>query len=333
MLSLINITVIPFLLGALMSVEDVEEWNFGPVYAFQLNKLTKIYVDPKLGIYLTENVTAMVWCRPKLSLQSIQDILFCHAKTITGRPILSRQIHNWKNNVNLLLETSIDINGSKSINFHEGSTNIPDHIFKIEFGRQGVQNFKVKEIKKELHYYDIITNIIDQFNIGSDWSIVERDSMPTHKIESYVISTFMPYEEDTVRASKCSTSGVIMYPIDTSYQYNKSEKFFQLRLLPISYIEPTSKNLWMERNRMACTQQPQYIMLSNEEWQIDNMFQYSNILNIHDKNRKFTSHTHLEGNVYFPISTNSVHKFEEDVYFHLLRIEAAREELNTVEYD
>ncbi|XP_067204444.1 uncharacterized protein [Linepithema humile] len=344
MLSLMNVTVIPFLLGALMSVEDVKEWNFGPVYVFKLEKLTRVYMDLELGIYVDEEVTAMLWCRPKLSLQSIQDVLFCHTKNITGRTNITRQIYdNWKDISDLILERSVGINDRKSINFHEKSIKIPDHIFKIEFGRQGVQNFKVKGRKKEIHHYDIMTDIIDQFNIGTDLSIAAANTMGTYTIKRpYVFSTFMLYEEDTTRASKCNTSGLIMFPLNILNQYNKYEndlveenktKFgFQLRVLPISYTNPTGKLSLIERNRMACTHQPQYLMLSNVKWKIHNTKRYSNIMNIRDKNRRFTSYTRLEGDVYFPTTTRTIYNFRENVYLHLVRIEAARKELNTAEY-
>ncbi|XP_067204440.1 uncharacterized protein [Linepithema humile] len=344
MLSLMNVTVIPFLLGALMSVEDVKEWNFGPVYVFKLKKLTRVYMDLELGIYVNEEITAMLRCRPKLSLQSIQDVLFCHTKNIIGRTNITRQIYdNWKDISNFIFERSIGINDGKSINFHEESIRIPDRKFKIKFDRQGVLNFKVKGRKKKIHHYDIMTDIIDQFNIGTDLSIVAVDSMRTYTFKRpYVISTFTLNEENTTRASKCNTSGSIMSPLNILNQYNKyannlvkknKTKFgFQLKLLPISYTNPTGKLFLIERNRMACTHQPQYLMLSNEKWKIHNMKRYSNIMNIRNKNRRFTSYTRLEGDVYFPTTTRTIYNFRGDVYLHLVRIKPARKELNPAKY-
>nr|XP_012226081.1 PREDICTED: uncharacterized protein LOC105674397 isoform X1 [Linepithema humile]XP_012226082.1 PREDICTED: uncharacterized protein LOC105674397 isoform X1 [Linepithema humile] len=235
-------------------------------------------------------------------------------------------------------ETSIDINGKKFINFDEESTKIPDHIFQIEFGRQGVQNCYVKK----QYYYDIITNIIDEFNVDTNFGIAAGNSTKTHKTTSTVFNFFVLYDEDTMRASNCNTTALIVYHTNTLSHYNKYERFmyeeyitkfrFRLRLLPISYTNPTGETLWIERDRKACTEQPDYILLDFEEWEIDNITKYTNLINIRDDNPKFTSYTQLEGYVYFEMLTTLV-QFEEDVYLHLLRIEAAREELNTTEYD
>nr|XP_012226331.1 PREDICTED: uncharacterized protein LOC105674526 [Linepithema humile] len=334
MLSKICATVIPFLLGAIMFVENDKEWIFDPEYVFKLTKSIRAYMTDKHSI--GEKITAVVKCRLNILSQIDKNILFCNANHIFVTYMSRVQDKNWKEIVD----------GVYSATPNKRSKKIPDQLFKIEFSKKGVQNFTLKTAKRK--HYNIITDIIDQFNMGIDLSIARHrmESYESQKRGPYVISFFSNHQEKTTRAIKCNTSGTVKYtPL---HQYNKDKTsgiqnnkketkktnfHFQLGLLPICDKYPASKTLVINRIRNACTHQRRNLRFFNTKWKLINVKQYSNTMKIHDEEPQFSSHTHVQGNVFFPISTTSVHKFEENVYLNLVRIKAARKELNTAEYE
>nr|XP_012226105.1 PREDICTED: uncharacterized protein LOC105674404 [Linepithema humile] len=327
MLSSMNVTVIPFLLGAVMSVKDVTQWNFGPEYVFQLNKTTIVF---KNRIEF-QDITAKVNCRPKVSSQNT---LLCHAHEIIISMLKRRMYKTIRTNTITRIKGIIPLVVSNKMS---------DQLFEIQFGRQGVQSVqgvKVETRRKQAHHYDSVTDIVEQFHIGIDLSVAAGESMKNYenvKSGSHVISSF-PQNEDTTRA-KCSTSCIITYTPankcnkngEFKVRRNKMKFDFHLRLLPISYTNPNSKTFSIKRTRMTCTHQPQYLTLFDEKWKIRNMTEYFNKMEIHDKKPRFTSHTHLEGNVFFPRNMHAYY-FSEDVYLHLLRIRPAQNN-NTAEYE
>jgi len=249
-----------------MSVENVTEWVFGPEYVFQFNKSTIVDVDA----FITENITGMVHCRPKVSHKNV---LFCRSHKITFTTItkLKKNLHS--NTVNIIKPLT-----------SQKSNKVSDQLFEIEFSKEGVKNFKVMENRarkmEPLHNYSI-TDIIEQFNIGTDLSIVTKgDSMKNYENVTngsyHVINHFEQNDEHTPRASKCDTKWEIIYI--PSNQYNeerqflvpKNKKKFQLRFLPISYTNPIGKIFSIDRFRMTCIQL-QYIMFLKEKWNICEM--------------------------------------------------------------
>ncbi|XP_067204439.1 uncharacterized protein [Linepithema humile] len=333
MLSKVCATVIPFLLGALMFVEDGKEWNFGPEYVFKLTKSIKAYMTEKYSI--GERITAVVKCRQNVLSQSDENILFCNANHIFVTYMSRVRDKNWKE----------IIDGEYYATLNKQSKKIPDQLFKIEFSKKGVQNFTLKTVKRK--HYNIITDIIDQFNMGINLSIARHrmESYQSQKHGPYVTSFFTNHQEKTTRAIKCNTSETVKYtPLHqhnkdktSGVQNNKKETkktnfHFQLGLLPICDKYPASETLVIDRIRNACTHQRQNLRFFNAKWKLINVTKYSNRINIQNKKPKFSSHTHVQGNVFFPMN-QAAYTFDEDAYFHLIRIKAARKELNTFEYE
>nr|XP_012226109.1 PREDICTED: uncharacterized protein LOC105674406 isoform X2 [Linepithema humile] len=239
MLSL-NVTVIPFLLETLISVENVTEWMFGPEYVFQLNNTIIVYTD-RIEI---QDITAIVNCRLK---ESAENNLCCHAHEI----IISMMMRPVYENMSILKISRI--RHIMSFSSHVITNKVPDQLFEIEFGRLGVRVFEMKTSSKSKHAHlgDSIIDAIEQFHIGIDLSVAAGESMKNYenvKNGSHVISSF-PQNENTLRAYNCTTSCIITYT--PSNEYNKDGEFevrrnktkfdFHLKLLPISYTNPNDR--------------------------------------------------------------------------------------------
>nr|XP_012226330.1 PREDICTED: uncharacterized protein LOC105674525 [Linepithema humile] len=249
--------------------------------------------------------------------------------------------------------SQIHKNKKKIVNVKHSATpkkpfkKLPDQLFKIGFSKKGVQNFTLKTVKLNQHHHNIITDIIDQFYMGINLSIARHrmESYESKKHGPYVISFFTNHQEKTIRAIKCNTSGTVKYtPLhqhhknitcgvqNNTKKNNKTKLHFQLGLLPICDKYPASKTLVINRTRNACTHKRKNLWFFNEKWKLINVTNYSNRIKIQDRKPKFLSHTHVQGNVFFPKST-AAYPFDEDVHLHLLHIKAARKELNTAKYE
>jgi len=251
-----------------MFAEDMTEWNFGPEYVFQLNKTVMLYIDA----IVTTNIIAIVQCHPKGSVRNVTNILYCRAHKITFTTMLRDILPHLKINEMETIEV-----------FTSSEISVPDQLFEIEFGKNGIQSFKVvRDTKGEMLYNDTIVSIIEQFNIGIDLSIASEeidDNMKKHEnvSESHVISSFW-HEEDTLRA-KCNTSWIITYT-PTLQKRHKLKKFlvrhnrkhhFHLKLLPIPYEDPAEKIFSIYRTRKTCSRQQQHIIFQKEKWNIYNV--------------------------------------------------------------
>nr|XP_012226325.1 PREDICTED: uncharacterized protein LOC105674523 [Linepithema humile]XP_012226326.1 PREDICTED: uncharacterized protein LOC105674523 [Linepithema humile]XP_012226327.1 PREDICTED: uncharacterized protein LOC105674523 [Linepithema humile]XP_012226328.1 PREDICTED: uncharacterized protein LOC105674523 [Linepithema humile]XP_012226329.1 PREDICTED: uncharacterized protein LOC105674523 [Linepithema humile] len=336
------VTVIPFVLRALLFVEDVQEWNFGPEYVFELTKSIRTYVTDKHSI--GQRITAVVKCRLNVLSQSDKNIHFCNASDIIVTNMTQKKNGNWE-------EMIVDRHSATP---HKQSKKIPHQLFKIDFSENGVQDFTLKTKQKQRYYNiiaDIIADIIDLFSLDIDLNIVRRrmKNYESFSDRPYVIFSFTNHQENTTRAIECNTSGTVEYtPL---HQHNENETFgvqnneketnktkfdFQLALLPICYGKdkyPASETLVIDKIRNACTHQRTNLRFLNSKWKLINVTEYSNRIQIHNKKPKFASQTHIQGNVFLPMSTTIVYKFQENVSLQLVRIKAARIKLNTAEYD
>jgi len=256
-----------------MFAEDVTEWNFGPEYMFQVNRIVTLYIYRTVTI----NVTAIVQCYPYSSERRIQNILRCRANRITFTTTTdSLNVQMWRE-THPLME-----------NFTSATNIFPATKFKIKFNKKGMQSFKVRQNYGRVKLHDeSIANIVEQFNIGIDLSIAAEkinDNMKNYKnvtSGSHVISSFW-HEEDTLRA-KCNTSWIITYTPTLQNQTEistflrekaeKDKKNLQLRLLPIRNMDLTNKIFSIQRTRTTetCVCHAQRMIFLKEKWALDHL--------------------------------------------------------------
>ncbi|XP_067204448.1 uncharacterized protein [Linepithema humile] len=308
------VTFIPYLLGTILSVDNVEKWILGSEYMLQLTKVTVIHTETLTA----EDLTAMVKCQPKIS-----DGLICCIQNVTFLTTLKHE------------------NNTQSASLEKINT---EQIFEINFNKYGVQSLAM-ELNSDIGF-NIIKWVVEQFNVGINLKIKSEQNMTSDenvKAGLHINNSFTEIE-NVWKNTKCNTSYLITYKSYTEIDFNTSElalneipyskvqeNDFQFIVLPISYIglnltNPINQIFSIVRHRETCINQPRYLKLRKEVWGIREVTTYFNKIEVKDKAFKFLSYTHLEGRLLKGHLKESP-MFEERVYLKLIEIKPASNRL------